>query len=839
MLALSVQFGGPLSSGPGWGRAALGAVCFAVALLLLRWLFRTEAKLVSRSIARWLFALRALAVSAILVALLFDPVGYSKSRETVPGVVCVAVDISDSMRVAEPHRSLAEKLQLIDALKLADGIATPAWVHEWKRNADSGSGPKFAGPNDPEKAAFEAVLAKVDNLTRLAAAKRILSPAGLGLYSRLQSVHSVDLVGFGTDVRPLSPDLSSLPESAVAADRPTTLTDLSQPLAWPIEQGAGPVVGLVLFTDGRQTWGESPDARLAALAARGIPVYPVVIASSTPPADVAILSAHAQAATVFKGSIVPVEVQVRVTGWPAGLIRVQLQAPKGPPAIVTLGHNGKDTTYSATLKTRLDEAGPQSLIVSAEGEGAEDRLPGNNSRTCRVTVVKDRAKVLLIDGEARWEFHYLHTCLGRDPNMDVRSIVFRQPRMGLVSEEELKNVGTPSLAMPADLDALSSYDCIILGDVEPQQLTPEWRKRLEQYVSDAGGTLVMVAGKRALPMEYVSLTTDPLKTLLPVTEPAIQESETGFPLTLTPDGTRSWFLTLADSLETNRDQWSNFPLHYWSIVGTPKPGAEVLATAPHSSGKTLPILVRQNYGFGRVLYLGIDSTWRWRYKTGDLYHHRFWGQITQWAASDRLLPAVNAAGTIRFGPRESSIKGGRDIEIAVRTADEVKPPKGLKSAVIVRLPERDGEAERIISSVSLSTPEGRPRDLAARVNGLSPGRYAVELNVPEWAGDLRGSPGPNGQTLPLRAPLEIVPPDYSELIDLTPDRDWLQKAATTTGGKVHTVDTLDELMDSLTAKAATRENVVERPWRRSWLLFAIVIGLLGTEWAIRKWSGLM
>ena len=52
------------------------------------------------------------------------------------------------------------------------------------------------------------------------------------------------------------------------------------------------------------------------------------------------------------------------------------------------------------------------------------KFPGNNKRTARVNVVKDRARVMLIDGDARWEFHYLHTALGRDENMDVR----RRPR---------------------------------------------------------------------------------------------------------------------------------------------------------------------------------------------------------------------------------------------------------------------------------------------------------------------------------------------------------------------------------------------------------------------------
>ena len=49
--------------------------------------------------------------------------------------------------------------------------------------------------------------------------------------------------------------------------------------------------------------------------------------------------------------------------------------------------------------------------------------------------------------------------------------------------------------------------------------------------------------------------------------------------------------------------------------------------------RSASLMARQNYGFGRVIYLGIDSTWRWRFKRGSVYEHRFWSQVIRWAAS--------------------------------------------------------------------------------------------------------------------------------------------------------------------------------------------------------------
>ncbi len=59
------------------------------------------------------------------------------------------------------------------------------------------------------------------------------------------------------------------------------------------EAESGPVLGVVLLTDGRQN--APPDAGRGAdrLAARGIPIYPVLIGSTTAPRDLAIAAVKA------------------------------------------------------------------------------------------------------------------------------------------------------------------------------------------------------------------------------------------------------------------------------------------------------------------------------------------------------------------------------------------------------------------------------------------------------------------------------------------------------------------------------------------------------------------
>ncbi len=165
----------------------------------------------------------------------------------------------------------------------------------------------------------------------------------------------------------------------------------------------------------------------------------------------------------------------------------------------------------------------------------------NNSRLTTINVADDKAKVLLIDGEARWEYHYLATALKRDRTLKVESVVFQQPRLNAdLRPAELQKMGLPRQQMPAGPDALADFDCIILGDVGIEQLPLAERKRLEKYVAERGGTLVILAGKRFMPLAYPETEAngeaDPLRKLLPIESPRIVAPTDGFSLTLTQSG---------------------------------------------------------------------------------------------------------------------------------------------------------------------------------------------------------------------------------------------------------------------------------------------------------------
>ena len=300
----------------------------------------------------------------------------------------------------------------------------------------------------------------------------------------------------------------------------------------------------------------------------------------------------------------------------------------------------------------------------------------------------------------------------------------------------------PPVKAGAD-DPLNAYDCILLGDVPPAYLPPEDRRRLERYVGERGGALVFLAGKSDFPIEYLNSPTaaeDPLLKMLPVTDPRPWQPLEGFKLALTSEGKLTSFMQLEPTPEATEKRFSEFPKHFWGLVGKAKPGATILAApaaaaAEASSSDRLGIVVQQNYGFGRVLLVGIDSTWRWRYRIGDTYHHRFWGQVVRWAAADKLLPGGNRFA--HFGSREPVVRAGQNADIMVRLGEEAPTLKaGALTQVRLWRQLKEGKEEPA-ALVTLAPNAKWGKLLEAQVSDLPPGQYRVELDIPDLRGNWR------------------------------------------------------------------------------------------------------
>src|SRR5260370_7106175 len=173
---------------------------------------------------------------------------------------------------------------------------------------------------------------------------------------------------------------------------------------------------------------------------------------------------------VFKEVEVTMGVCFEVTRLAAQDVKVELRLEGAEKKLLDariVHHDGKDREYVERFPVRLEKVGTQTLVatVTPTNPATKETSTENNSRSVAVNVADEKAKVLLIDGEARWEFHYLATALQRDRTMKLETVVFQQPRVNKdLSPEVLKKMGTPAEKLPEDPDALAHFECIILGD---------------------------------------------------------------------------------------------------------------------------------------------------------------------------------------------------------------------------------------------------------------------------------------------------------------------------------------------------------------------------------------
>ncbi len=370
----------------------------------------------------------------------------------------------------------------------------------------------------------------------------------------------------------------------------------------------------------------------------------------------------------------------------------------------------------------------------------------------------------------------------------------------------------------------------------PEHLPAQERRRLEEYVARRGGTVVLVAGKRYLPLAYAQApeaSKDPLLKMLPILEPRAVQPVRGFHWKLSAEGLRTPFLNLDP--EQPAEPWPRLPRHYWGVAGTRKPGATVLATA-EGEDPNLGIVVQQSYGAGRVVYVGLDSTWRWRAESGDLHHHRFWGQLVLWAATEKLLPAGNRH--VRYGTREPAYEPDQDVEVVVRLNENVPLPPGPLEAR-AQLVRRDGEAERAEAVVPLTVSAANGRVLEGKVRGLPGGAYGIRLDIPSLREQLADLPGDKERVRPL---FHVRAADNREMAELATDWDLLQALAQNSKGELYSSDQAQEVLQRLARRVQRRELREEsRPWQDAplvWWSLGGLIALLTLEWGWRKWLDL-
>jgi hypothetical protein len=778
------------------GTTAAAILVAAIAFLfLIWWLYRHERPDLAPLKRALLSGLRVLTILA-LAAMLVEPVLISSQRETIKSHLAIVLDDSESMKFSDPYTDESKAVEIASRMKL-------------------------------EAAGGRSSVQRLRETPRLGLVKHGLQP-------------NLEALGRGREIFLYDLESAARPGSGESA-RKRTLEDIGpnrpiSPLGDAIHgvlsgHRGQPVAGVVIASDGRSNTGEEPLRALEGAVRANIPIYAIAAGAAEGPRNVRLAEIEVSP-VVFVRDPLMLAVVVEARGLRDAEAKIVLEQRINEnewetvaEERVVLGEDGILKRTSFRIMPRV--VGQYEFRAKVEDAGPE-LTQEDNVATAAVRVVRQQIRVLLIAGSPSPEVQFLRNALMRDQRVEFAAWLqhadpgFRQPG------------DRPISRLPNDSAELRNYDAILLVDPDLRALGAQWPEMLTHFVGQEGGGVIFVAGElysqQLFEAAEAQLAGANWTRILPIvrdpglfrTEAEVRlSSQSTYTLELSAEGRGDPVFEFNADPIRNRAILTSLPGMYWSFpVTRSRPGATVLARhgdprMQNQYGRQ-PLLTSQLYGPGRTVFIGFDSTYRWRYLSED-YFDGFWARLVDRVGRNKAL-----GGRFPFSVHlgKSVYRVGDQVSVGVRYTD----PAALAEAT-----ELAGELEVAGAPPEPLRFEKAPDDPALLTAGFpaaQAGAYTIRI-VPTTAvtagSDIRAS------TTTFR-----VEPPKREIDEPSLNRPLLTELAKLTGGRVFEIADISQLDAAIPTREVTRTlETRDELWDAPLFYMTIVIGLT-LEWLLRK-----
>ena len=446
----------------------------------------------------------------------------------------------------------------------------------------------------------------------------------------------------------------------------------------------------------------------------------------------------------------------------------------------------------------------------------------NNQKSFFTDVIINKIRVLHVGGRPSWDVKFLRKALKRNPNVDLVSFfILRDPSdLVFASDRELSLIPFPvNEIFSTELD---TFDVVIFQDFhfQPYGIFGFHLKNLTNYVSRDGGAFLMVGGSNSFNSGNYGRTSvsDILPVELDYTPKTLSEtiSNERFHPELTDIGKSHPIMRIIPNKDENERQWSTIPeLEGLNIVQ----GLNQSATALLSTEDGDPVLAVENIGNGKVAAFMSDSSWKWNFaQAGEsnlsAHYEKFWNRLFLWFVNDPELKDVkiNTDKPIYY-PGENA-----KIEISTLAPESINK----KSLPIV------------------TTPNGQKQEI--KLENISPNKYSGEFKVQE-NGIYRLSVVPDGEVekykdLNRSETIFIVGPPENEVRGPTENQVIMELIAEKSGGEYITIE---QSPKKLKVDASKKKTIAGYKTHKLWdnpFIFLLLIGMLSSEWLLRRRWGL-
>jgi uncharacterized membrane protein len=582
-----------------------------------------------------------------------------------------------------------------------------------------------------------------------------------------------------------------------------------------------PMETVVLFSDGQNNAGQSPIEIARDFAAAGIPLVCVGVGADNEPVDLAILAVNRPDQIGLDRSMAG-SIQVKVqTDQPVPL-ELRIRSPEGDIAwqhdLTQENIENGMVPFQFDLQAKWIESAKKSpdlqqdiltlgftAELASKTNLAEHDLE-NNSMNFVVSAINAVPRLLVVDGRSRWEFRYLRNLFQRDSHWDLTSCTV----------EEGINDGTSFLqAFPKSFEELLEYDLVVIGEVSDKLLDRTKQQWIRDYV-DAGGGLILIDGNRG---ELRKLADQTMGDVIPVRWFGNQRGWPTDKWLLSETGESAAWLNLASEGISENEIWDSLPSPHSAQWVEAKQDAEILLRA-QGDMRVMPMIIQRSFGGGRVLYLATDESWRWRFKRGDQVHARFWNQLaTAWM----IPPMAIQSAFAEFDAGKSQYDVGEKIALRAKLKNADGSPNS--NATVEAVFKHDNQ---VVLTIPLALSDAKLGMYLGETSALPVGEFEVGIRANGYGEDLQR----------LNTPIHVVDAVSPESLSVVRNRELLRELAAAGNGQYFDLEDGAELLNYLRPRSSGR---IERTFYSLWdsyYWFLPIIGLLATEWWLRKRVGL-
>lgn len=786
----------PVEGALGWG-VLIG--CF-VAVGFVIWLTLRDTRSLSRAWTVWLAGLRMLFLGALFLIAL-NPHIRTQKESYRPSQVVFLVDTSTSMQ-------------------------------------QSATDPESSEGGHP-RSRYEAVMS-------------LLSETDL--LDRLRQHHTIDIYAFDSD---LSQSLVHLPmndgDAESGADNPPTAasnqpdwksllepdgnsTRLGDAVDKLLAEVKSPTLsGVVVMSDGALNVGRDVKAANQRAKAAGVRLIAVGTGGTQPPRNIQMVKViaptdvHLPRTASAETEVDPFEITgfLQSTGLGGTTVSVDLLRQFAGESNPTVMETKKltlpegDETVSVSFMQLPFETGKVDYTVAVRPpDGVVESRDDDNRQTRTINVFDEPLHVLIVAGGPMRDYRFSRIALHRHASMKV-DIWLQTGTVG-ISQDANEII----FRFPETREELFKYDVVLAFDPDWSLIPDEAQQWLEEWVANEGGGLILVAGDVYTKELAAADSMDAIRNLYPVLlqktslRASLDQARQPWKLGLTQEGQAADFLKLDDG-PANIDVWEEFPgvFRCYPTLGR-KGGATVYAEftdpAAVNSARQEPVLIAgQRYSQGQTMYLGSPEIWRLRSLNEDFYD-RFWVKLVRKAAEGRTKRGLQRGMLILEG---ANYDVGQTVPVRARVLDAQFRPLEQDA---IDIDVYDPEGAPLIPAPKLARDPNRPSEFVGDFRVSIPGRYKLELEVPE---------------LEQRVTSDIsVSLPALEMSQLRQDVTTLRELVVGTGGEYLPLpeagNRLAELLPNMGQQIIVDQQIREL-WDRLWVLLAL-IGLLGAEWLTRK-----